>query len=205
MTTSLDVFGRLASGLPLHVRDWGVAGAVDQVPQAAVLVALTDGPRPEVILGRRAMHLLLHPGEVAFPGGKREQEDVSPWMTAKREALEEVGLGEELVSPLGELSPLITRTGFEVHPCVARVPAELALVVDPGEFSSVFQLPLATFADAGLFRLEEMWDGQRTRKVPHYQVEDDNIWGVTAAVLAQLANVAYDAGLDLQRNWKLKP
>lgn len=205
MTTSLDVFARLASGLPLHVRDWNVAGAVDQVPQAAVLVALTDGPRPEVILGRRAMHLLLHPGEVAFPGGKREQEDVSPWMTATREALEEVGLGEELVSPLGELSPLITRTGFEVHPCVARVPAELALVVDPGEFSSVFQLPLATFADAGLFRLEEMWDGQRTRKVPHYQVEDDNIWGVTAAVLAQLANVAYDAGLDLQRNWKLKP
>ena len=205
MTTSLDVFGRLASGLPLHVRDWGVAGAVDQVPQAAVLVALTDGPRPEVILGRRAMHLLLHPGEVAFPGGKREQEDVSPWMTATREALEEVGLGEELVSPLGELSPLITRTGFEVHPCVARVPAELALVVDPGEFSSVFQLPLATFADTGLFRLEELLDGQRTRKVPHYQVGDDNIWGVTAAVLAQLANVAYDAGLDLQRNWKLKP
>jgi 8-oxo-dGTP pyrophosphatase MutT (NUDIX family) len=205
VTTSLDVFERLASGLPLHVRDWDAPGAAAQVPQAAVLVALTNGPRPEVILGRRAMHLLLHPGEVAFPGGKREQEDVSPWMTATREALEEVGLGEEMVSPLGELSPLITRTGFEVHPCVARVPAELALVVDPGEFSSVFQLPLATFADTGLFRLEEMWDGQRTRKVPHYQVGDDNIWGVTAAVLAQLANVAYDAGLDLQRNWKLKP
>jgi len=50
-----------------------------------------------------------------------------------------------------------------------------------------------------------MSDGERSRMVPHYQVEEDNIWGVTAAVLAQLANVAYDAGLDLQRDWKLTP
>lgn len=205
MTAPIEIFERLESGLPLHARDWDAQGAAAQGPQAAVLVALTDEPQPEVILGHRAMHLLMHPGEVAFPGGKREQEDISPWVTALREALEEVGLSEELVSPLGELPPLITRTGFEVHPCVARVPTGLDLVVDPGEFSSIFHLPLATFADAGLFRLEEMWDGQRMRKVPHYQVDDDNIWGVTAAVLAQLANVAYDAGLDLQRNWKLKP
>ena len=41
--------------------------------------------------------------------------------------------------------------------------------------------------------------------VPHYQIGADNIWGVTAAVLAQLANVAYDAGLDLQRDWTVKP
>ena len=41
--------------------------------------------------------------------------------------------------------------------------------------------------------------------MPHYQMEDDNIWGVTAAVLAMLANLAYDAGLDLERDWKIKP
>ena len=45
----------------------------------------------------------------------------------------------------------------------------------------------------------------RERRVPHYQMEDDNIWGVTAAVLAMLANLAYDAGLDLERDWKIKP
>ena len=50
-----------------------------------------------------------------------------------------------------------------------------------------------------------MSDGVRTRMVPHYQVGHDNIWGVTAAVLAQLANVAFDAGLDLQRNWTVPP
>ena len=196
------LFERLDSELPLLGQAWdGVAG---RRREAAVLVALTDERSPRVILGRRAMHLAMHPGEVAFPGGKREPEDGTPWTTALREALEEVGLGEHLVHRLGELAPLRTRSGFEVYPCVARVPDSLDMVVDPGEFDSVFLSPLEVFADRGIFRLEPMSDGTRTRMVPHYQVGSDNIWGVTAAVLAQLANVAYDAGLELQRYWNTK-
>ena len=88
---------------------------------------------------------------------------------------------------------------------MARVPCGLDLVVDPSEFDSVFMQRLEIFADRNLFRLEAMSDGSRTRMVPHYQVGDDNIWGVTAAVLAQLANLAFDAGLDLKRNWTVAP
>jgi 8-oxo-dGTP pyrophosphatase MutT (NUDIX family) len=195
-----DVFARLQGQLPLEGLAWESPHGAGHWPEAAVLVALTDEDLPRVVLGRRAMHLPLHPGEIAFPGGKREPEDASPWMTARREALEEVGLPGSLVAPLGELAPLMTRTGFMVHPCVARVPAALEMVVDPGEFDSVFLQRLEIFADRGLFRLEAMSSGGRTRMVPHYQLGDDNIWGVTATVLAQLANVAYDAGLDLQRD-----
>jgi len=197
------LFDRLEGQLPLVEQAW--AGAAGQRREAAVLVALTTESSPRVVLGRRAMHLALHPGEVAFPGGKREPEDGTPWVTALREALEEVGLDENLVHRLGELKPLLTRTGFEVYPCVAKVPRSLDMVVDPGEFDSVFLSPLEVFADRSIFRLEPMSDGVRTRMVPHYQVGSDNIWGVTAAVLAQLANVAYDAGLELQRDWNTKP
>jgi 8-oxo-dGTP pyrophosphatase MutT (NUDIX family) len=151
------------------------------------------------------MHLRLHPGEIAFPGGKREAEDVSPWSTALREAEEEVGIHHELVTPLGELDPMVTRTGFEVHPCIVSAPADPTLVVDPAEFDSVFLPPLEVFADHELFRLEQMFDGEHTRLVPHYKVGRDNVWGVTAAVLAQLVNIAYDAGLDLKRDWKKIP
>jgi 8-oxo-dGTP pyrophosphatase MutT (NUDIX family) len=142
---------------------------------------------------------------VAFPGGKREPEDATPWATARREAWEEVGIGDSHVKPLGELAPLLTRTGFEVHPCVAMIPAAPNLVVDPREFDSVFLPPLELFAERARFRVEPMHDGQGTRMVPHYDLDDDTVWGVTAAVLAQLANAAYDAGLDLQRNWKETP
>jgi 8-oxo-dGTP pyrophosphatase MutT (NUDIX family) len=190
--------------LPLEDAWPGTIGSAAH-PQAGVLVGLTDEAEPRVVLGRRAAHLSLHPGEIAFPGGKRELEDASPWQTAAREAGEEVGLTPPLSSALGRLEPLLTRTGFEVYPCVAVIPADPQLRVDPGEFDSVFLSRLDTFADKTLYRLEVMSDGARQRKVPHYQVGDDNIWGVTAAVLALLVNVAYDADLDLQRDWTQTP
>ena len=125
MTLSSQVLQLLDTRLPLDGLAWDTAMGDASLPEAAVLVALTDEARPSVLLGRRGEHLKHHPGEIAFPGGKREPEDTTPWVTAKREALEEVGIPAEQVHPLGELQPLITRTGFEVHPCVARIPLAL--------------------------------------------------------------------------------
>jgi 8-oxo-dGTP pyrophosphatase MutT (NUDIX family) len=205
MNSSASILQRIEATLPLHEHAWQNPMGAGKWPQAAVLVALTDEAEPRVLLGRRAMHLTFHPGEIAFAGGKRDVFDLSPWQTARREAMEEVGLPAELISPLGELDPLLTRTGFEVHPCIARISSALNLVVDPAEFDSAFFAPLAAFANAGIFRLETMSDGRNSRKVPHYQLGTDSVWGVTAAILVQLVNVAYDAGLDLQRDWKQAP
>ncbi len=205
MDASTAVLQRIEVRLTLGGNIWTSPLGTGRWPQASVLVALTREAEPRVLLGRRAMHLPLHPGEIAFAGGKREVTDLSPWQTATREALEEVGLPANVINPLGELEPLITRTGFEVFPCVASVPAAPVLLVDPGEFDSVFLTPLAVFADPSLFRLETMSDGNRTRTVPYYQIGSDSVWGVTAAILVLLANVAYDAGFDLQRDWNQQP
>lgn len=183
----------------------GLVWSDSALPQAAVLVALSAEAEPQVLLGRRAAHLKHHPGEIAFPGGKRESFDRTPWSTARREANEEAGIEGDAVHPLGELPPLLTRTGFEVHPCIAMVSPGLEPVMDEQEFETLFRRPLRSFADPDLFRLETMTVAGQARKVPHYQVANDNVWGVTAAVLAMLVNIAYDAGLDLQRNWTQIP
>ena len=196
----MKAFDNLADRMTPVMSPWVGSGA-----QAAVLVVLSDEPSPRVLLGRRAMHLRLHPGEIAFPGGKREPEDTTPWSTAMREAWEEVGIRSESVTPLGQLEPLRTRTGFEVHPCIAKVPAGLEWIVDPGEFDSVFSPPLDHFADSQFYWLRRMKVGGYTRMVPHFKVEQDEVWGVTAGILAHLANVALDAGLDLKRDWKEQP
>ncbi len=196
---------RLAPALDGSDRPWTERPETGEWPQAGVLVALSDEAQPTVLLGRRAGHLSNHPGEVAFPGGKREEHDVSAVATALRESEEEVGLPPDAVTLLGELPPLVTRTGFQVFPCVGRIAPDFEPVVDPSEFDSVFSPSLQTFSDASIYRLEKMFDGTRSRMVPHYQVGQDNVWGVTAAILVLLANVAYDAGLDLQRDWESAP
>ena len=185
------VVSRLEQVLPLSTAAWEGGGL-----QAAVLVAVTIEEEPRVLLGRRNRDLRLHPGEIAFPGGKRERVDATPWSTARREALEEVGLVDALIQPLGELDPLVTRTGYEVRPCVAGIPRDHCLQVDSREFDSVFLEHLRVFAEARRFRVETQRHQGRERRVPRYTLGSATIWGVTAAILAQLANVAYDAGLD---------
>jgi len=185
-----SVFDRLCGSLPCEDVAWSGEGL-----QAAVLVALTDERQPRVILGRRAGHLRLHPGEIAFPGGKREPEDFSPWTTALREAHEEIGLEPGTVQRLGEVETRVTRSEFQVYPRVAKVPAGVEIVADPTEFDSVFMTPLALFASQETYKLEKMSDERGSIMVPHYRINGDNIWGVTAAVLVQLVNIVFDAGL----------
>ncbi|QIB66851.1 NUDIX hydrolase [Kineobactrum salinum] len=165
--------------------------------QAAVLVAITEEAEPRVVLGRRAEHLPLHPGEIAFPGGKREPEDATPWDTALRETEEEIGWPRIAVQPVAQLGVLLTRSGFAVHPCVVRVAELPPMRVDQEEFDAVFLAPLALFAERARLRLERMQVGDEQRWVPHYELEHGIVWGVTARVLAQLVNTGMDAGLDL--------
>lgn len=200
MSATRALLSPLAEQFPSDDAPWQGSGR-----QAGVLVALTDEPEPRVILGRRARHLPLHPGEVAFPGGKREAQDRSPWDTALREASEEVALPAAVVRPVAQMPALVTRTRYQVLPCIGVIPADVSLQVDPAEFDSAFMPPLAAFDGREGFRLELMPYGEQEVYVPHYRIGDDNVWGVTAAVLARIANLVYDAGLDLKRNWENLP
>jgi 8-oxo-dGTP pyrophosphatase MutT (NUDIX family) len=193
--TSTDLlFERLRKGLPLQRPEWSGSGR-----QAGVLVALTDEPRPRVLLGRRALHLSLHPGEVAFPGGKREPTDVGPWDTALREAFEEVGCPPERVCPLGELPTLLTRSGYTIHPCVAVIPADLPLRADPSEVAELLLPPLAGFADAAGWHVQHLLEPGtgRSQPVPHFRLTHDTVWGTSARALLILANLGLHAQLDL--------
>ena len=51
-----------------------VPGAVIRPAAVLVPVWLDDGPA-RVILTKRASHLKHHPGQIAFPGGKRDEGD----------------------------------------------------------------------------------------------------------------------------------
>ena len=155
---------------------------------AGVLVPLIlrDGAL-QLILTKRASGLKHHPGQIAFPGGKQEEEDADATAAALREAEEEIGLAASNVEILGTLPTHETVTGFSMTPVLGRVRAEFAFRPEPGEVDEVFRVPFAHVADPARFSVQSrIWLGQRRYYYtvpfgPYY------VWGATARILRGLA------------------
>lgn len=184
---------RLRNGLQI---DSGLSSA--SLPQAAVLILLElhEG-QVHVVLTQRAPHMRLHAGEVAFPGGQCDASDADHWATALREAGEEIALPAGRVSRLGVMAPLVTRSRIEVVPCVGRLQQATEFVANPQELSTVFRVPLLFFAEPGRLQFDRAEYAGVVRRVPGYQWQQYRIWGVTAAMLVVLVNLACAANLDL--------
>ena len=157
---------------------------------AAVLVPLVDrGPQPTVLLTRRTDHLHDHAGQVSFPGGRVDARDSGPQAAALRETAEEVGLAEDRISVLGQLDTYVTRTGFEVTPVVGLVSPPFDIKLDPFEVAEVFEVPLTFFLSPDSRQTHSREYQGRIRHFYVYPYQDHYIWGATAGMLSNLAEL----------------
>jgi len=156
---------------------------------AAVLIPLIERPRTTVLLTERSAGLRTHAGQVSFPGGHIESSDPSPAAAALREAHEEIGLEERLVSVAGYLPDHIVITGFRITPVVGFVPAAgFTLLPDHKEVQGVFEVPLDYIFDAANFRKERRRLLRSGEEVEFWDIpfEGRTIWGATAGMLMTL-------------------
>jgi 8-oxo-dGTP pyrophosphatase MutT (NUDIX family) len=164
-----------ASRLDVHGRE-----------DAAVLVPLfvREGALHAVFI-RRGDELRLHPGEISFPGGRREASDTDLVATALREAEEEVGLPAADVDVVGALPPKPTVvTNYRVHPFVGLIEPGREWRVSAREVDAVLELPLDELRrGARQERLERRGIALRTQV---HVAGGHLIWGATARILGDL-------------------
>ena len=154
---------------------------------AAVLIAITDVPHdPQVILTQRPRAMRDHPGQVAFPGGKIDPgEDAIT--AALREAEEELALPREAVRVIGASDVYHTGTGFLVTPVVGVVPPGLTLTPSPTEVEAWFEAPLGLLLDPASWTAHEGYWRGANRRYLELEWQGFRIWGVTAAIIANLS------------------
>lgn len=153
---------------------------------AAVLVPLHLGAGAlHVVFTKRRENMRRHPGEISFPGGRREPADPDLLATALRETEEEIGLAADEVEVLGALQPTPTvATGYAVYPFVGLIAPGRSWSLSPREVARVLEL---SFEDlrAGYARRRLSRRGLPLR-TETYVVGDDLIWGATARMLGDL-------------------
>jgi 8-oxo-dGTP pyrophosphatase MutT (NUDIX family) len=168
--------------------DEGKEGGARAPVAAAVLFPIVLRPvAPTVLLTRRTDHLKDHPGQISFPGGRVEPDDVSPAHTALREAEEEIGLVPAHVEIAGYLPEYLTSTGFRVTPVVAVVTPPFSLRLDPFEVAEAFEVPLDFLLDPANHRRHALHYRGRLRHFHAMPWGEYFIWGATAGMIVSLS------------------
>ncbi len=166
--------------------------------EGAVLVLLyphgLDGEL-HLVLTRRTDTVGNHRGQISFPGGSVDPDDLSTAHTALREACEEVGVCETDLRLVGALTPLyIPPSDFRIYPHVAFSPRRPAFRPQPAEVAELLEVPISHFLDESHTAQEEWFVSGAPRQIPYYLVGGHKVWGATAMVLAELAAVVASIG-----------
>ncbi|MBV9827725.1 MAG: CoA pyrophosphatase [Alphaproteobacteria bacterium] len=160
---------------------------------AAVLVPLiSHDAGMAVLLTQRTAHLTAHAGQISFPGGRIEEHDADAVAAALRETEEEVGLPRDRVEVIGRLDTYVTGTGFEITPIVGTIAPPYPLTIDPFEVAEAFEVPLGYILDRRNHQRVERESAGRVRAFFILPYDGRNIWGATAGILVNLAEVLAD-------------
>jgi 8-oxo-dGTP pyrophosphatase MutT (NUDIX family) len=158
-----------------------------QPARASVLVPIVMRERPMVLLTERTTHLSTHSGQVAFPGGKRDDTDVDDADTALREAEEEIGLTRDFAEVVGTMPTYTTGTQFIITPVVALVRPDYPLALNAFEVADAFEVPLDFLMNPAHHRRHRIeWAGASREwfSMPYVDGQTERfVWGATAAML----------------------
>ncbi len=160
--------------------------ALEGYRDSAVLVLLHEQDDAEHLLFQvRSSSLLLHSGEIGFPGGRRQRDDDTLLDTALREVEEEIGVPRDHVDVFGQLDDTLTfSSNYRIRPYVGALslgPREFA--IDAGEVHELLAVPLAFLQspDArGWYPIDRAGVVEST---PAFIYREHVIWGATARIL----------------------
>jgi 8-oxo-dGTP pyrophosphatase MutT (NUDIX family) len=143
------------------------------------------------VLIQRPTYDGVHSGQVAFPGGKKDEGDTSLTETALREAHEEVGIDKNKIQVAGQLTHLyIPPSNFLVTPVVAFAESRPDFILQKEEVDEVIEVDLNMLCDESIINEKSITIMQGMKlKVKCYDIFGRTVWGATAMMIAELNEI----------------
>jgi 8-oxo-dGTP pyrophosphatase MutT (NUDIX family) len=160
---------------------------------AVLILLFEEDLKIKTVLIQRATYDGVHSGQVAFPGGRKEEEETLE-ETALREAREEVDVIAEDVTIVGKLTQLyIPPSNFLVQPFVATVGYAPSFLPQADEVEGIITVSIDELFDPSKISEKEITlsNGFRVR-TPVYEIAGKTIWGATAMMISELGQIIHE-------------
>ena len=127
-----------------------------------------------------------HGGQISLPGGKMEEHDRDVKSTALREAMEEIGVEQEKIQVMGQLSTLfVPHSNFTINPVIGFHNEIPEFVKNKEEVKSIISISLKELFDQRNKGVKTFINGSKTIHAPYYDAFGHVIWGATAMIISE--------------------
>ncbi len=162
----------------------------DRIPKKAAVLMLVYPKNDKATLAlivRKKSHDV-HSSQIAFPGGKHEDNDDNYQETALRETFEEIGVHQYRVHLIRSFSEVyIPVSNFLVYPFLATAKAELIFSPCPDEVELVIEIPIEKVLNENSVSTVCMDTSYAQQiDVPVFKFDNYVVWGATAMMLSEL-------------------
>ncbi len=133
-----------------------------------------------------------HRGQISFPGGRFEKDDVHLANTAIRETEEEVGVKAKDIHLLGPLTDLyIPVSNFRVDPFVGFTETTPRFVPQEEEVHGILEVPVSELMNPDNLKIKNLVirEGFVLKDVPYFDLLGKTVWGATAMMLSELIDI----------------
>jgi 8-oxo-dGTP pyrophosphatase MutT (NUDIX family) len=133
-----------------------------------------------------------HSGQISFPGGGFEESDINLSDTALRETEEEVGVDRRTIRIIGELSSVyIPVSNYLVFPFVGICNHSPVFQKHSLEVKDLLEIKINEFLSERNKTTSDIFLKSRNLRinVPCYNIGGKIIWGATAMIIAEFAEV----------------
>ena len=162
------------------------------IPAAVMILLYRKEGEYCILLNKRSEEVEHHKGEMSFPGGARDPEDLDLLETALRETEEEMGIKREDITVLGEMDEIVTRSNFQVSVFTGTIEYPYKFTPSAIEIAEVVEFPVAALIDPANRRVETRWIDGMPLTSYSYVHEEHVVFGATARILQSCIEILDD-------------
>lgn len=159
-------------------------------PKKAAVLALfypNEDNETTLLLTQRASYKGTHSAQISFPGGKIEEQDLSLYDTALREAFEEVGIHPKGVIKIREITDVyIPPSNFLATPFIAYTEKKPKFQLNE-EVASIIEVKVTELLDdANIDSVLMNTSYMKEIPVPCFRLNEHIVWGATGMMLSEI-------------------